>query len=42
MAVRIEHTGWDRLGDSGRAAREGNFTGWSEVVKPFVQSHQRS
>jgi uncharacterized protein YndB with AHSA1/START domain len=40
--VRIKHTGLDRLGNSGAATRAGNFAGWSEVIEPFVRSHDTS
>jgi hypothetical protein len=33
--VRLEQTGWDALGDAGRARRERTVTGWTEVIGVF-------
>jgi hypothetical protein len=34
--VRIEHTGWERLGDEGPAWRDANRGGWSGLLPHFV------
>ncbi|MPZ52399.1 MAG: hypothetical protein GEU79_06645 [Acidimicrobiia bacterium] len=33
--VRLEHRGWERLGENGPAVRESYQTGWKTVLAPF-------
>jgi hypothetical protein len=33
--IRIEHTGWDRLGDQGRPWRDANRGGWAGLLPHF-------
>jgi uncharacterized protein YndB with AHSA1/START domain len=33
--VRIEQTGWDALGDAGRARRERTVSGWAATTAPY-------
>jgi uncharacterized protein YndB with AHSA1/START domain len=35
-AVRIEHRGWERLGDRGPALRERNVRGWAGLLPRFA------
>jgi hypothetical protein len=39
--VRIEHTGWDRLGDEGSAWRDANRGGWSGLLPHFKAAAER-
>ena len=34
--VEIEHSGWDRLGDSGRTWRDANQGGWDGVMPAYL------
>lgn len=39
--VEIEHGGWDRLGDIGRAWREANRAGWDGVLPAYTSDASR-
>jgi len=36
--LRLEHSGWERLGERGAAVRESYQTGWDEVLDPYVEA----
>ncbi len=40
--VELVHTGWERLGERGRARRDGNLGGWSDVIAPYLATFEAS
>jgi hypothetical protein len=39
--IRIEHTGWDRLGDDGAAWRDANRGGWTGLLPHFQRAAEQ-
>ena len=40
-AVRIEHRGWERLGERGPGLRERNVRGWAGLLPAYVSAAGR-
>lgn len=36
--VKIEHRGWERLGDAGQTRRDANYAGWGGLLPHFVEA----